>query len=368
MITKRQLGLAAPTAAKSGRLDLWYPFLVASMQKHGITTPARQQYFLANLLEETGEFQALEENLNYSAARLRQVFPSIFDGLANADATAAGGKQAIGNTIYGDEFRSPGYRMGNNYPGSGYRNRGRGPMQITGEDNYRAYFVSQGMDPDSDRDLLLQPAHGAESAAEFWVRAGCNACADAGNFTLAVEKVNGGTLNMSTRTNYLGRLVDAMNHPDPLPPLDGPDTFAHPEGPPSMFVGSSGDPPPPVTAEESKPKPVLEPVPPPPPVPPPNFEVKPNGNVVLSDIGKSTIVKKSRWIEKLGWAGGILTTISGGLQAFKNFFVQLFGGIEVTDTVVVCVTVVTVAVIIASVLVARSTGKDRIRMWLQGIA
>src|SRR6185369_16332800 len=205
MITKKQMALAMPTAAKTGRLDQWYDALVAAMNKHGITTPNRIDYFMANVAEETGELQAREENLNYSGERLRIVFPSIFDALANADTVAAGGPEMIGNVIYGDAYRSPAYRMGNRSPGDGYRYRGRGPMQLTGRNNYEAFFRAAGLPIDSDPDLLLQPAMGAESAAHFWEVAGCNASADRGAFTEAVIKVNGGTINLDQRQMYLGR-------------------------------------------------------------------------------------------------------------------------------------------------------------------
>lgn len=43
MITKRQLGLAAPVALKSGRLDEWYQPIVDAMVTCQITTPVREQ-------------------------------------------------------------------------------------------------------------------------------------------------------------------------------------------------------------------------------------------------------------------------------------------------------------------------------------
>lgn len=353
MITKRQLGLAAPIALKSGRIDEWYQPVVDAMTACQINTPARQQMFLAQLLEETGEFQQMEENLHYSAERIRQVFTGLLDGGAGADAAAAGGPRAVANYVYADANRPAGYKMGNNYPDSGWINRGRGPMQITGEGNYKAYFKRVGLPPDSDRDLLLKPKDGALSAATFWQDHGCNELADSGNFEAVVQRVNGGLTNLDKRLAYLNRLKDAMNHPDPV------------EAPPPVPAEE-----PPVTPEDVKLPPIkdtvkIEALP---PVPPTNYDVTPAGNVMINDPKNSTIVKKTGWVKLLGYFSSGLVTIGGFLQQFKDALGNLFGGIHVTDTVAICITVFGVACIIAMVVIAGSAGKDRIRMWLRGIA
>lgn len=310
MITKRQMGLAAPTAARTGRLDQWYDALISAMTGHFITTPARIEYFLANIMEETGELQAKVENLNYGAGQLRALFDTIFDGQLNADQTVAGGQEAIGNAIYGDQYRTARYKLGNRDPGDGYKYRGRGPMQLTGRSNYEQFFKAAGLPIDSDPDLLLAPAMGAESAAHFWDVAGCNACADRGDFEAAVRKVNGGTINMATRQAYLARFVEAMNHPDPVAPQK---PTRPPETPeitlPTPETAS------PVTEDDfkpkPKPKPVLEPVPPPPPVPPVGYAVQDSGNVIRVDVKQSEIVKGADLATKVAVAVPAVTAVSG---------------------------------------------------------
>lgn len=350
MITKRQMGLAAPTAAKTGRIDLWYDALIAAMIKHQITTPNRIDYFLANVMEETGELQAREENLHYSADQLRRVFPSIFDSLANADQVAAGGSEMVGNVIYGDAYRSPGYRMGNKAPGDGYKYRGRGPMQLTGRNNYEAFFRACGLPIDSDPDLLLQPIMGAESAAHFWEVAGCNASADKGAFTEAVIKVNGGTINLQTREMYLGRFVDAMNHPDPVEtpkPVEIPAPVPEPA----------------VTMDELKPKPALEPVPTPGPVPPPGFETKESGNVVLSDIKQSGIVKGANVGQVVTGAAGAVTVTAGAASQVKGLLPD-----HLSDVATICLTVVVLALLGVVFWYFRSVKRQRIDLNKRGIA
>ncbi len=58
--------------------------------KAGITTPTRIQHFMAQLAVETGGFVRIDENLNYSAKRLRAVFPKrVTDELAQQLAKSA---------------------------------------------------------------------------------------------------------------------------------------------------------------------------------------------------------------------------------------------------------------------------------------
>lgn len=75
----------------------------------------------------------LEENLNYSAEGLLKVFPKYFT--KTTAAKYAKKPEAIANLVYAN-------RMGNGdeKSGDGWTYRGRGPIQITGIDNYAAYF------------------------------------------------------------------------------------------------------------------------------------------------------------------------------------------------------------------------------------
>lgn len=210
-ITLEQLGRVMPEARVSGRLESWYPPLIAAMAANDIVTPNRIAFFIATIAEETGELRAQVENLNYTPDRLRQIFPSLFtQDPALADRLVQKGPQAIANYIYDDAHRPPGYRMGNTQPGDGWKYRGRGPMQLTGRANYERFFRSLGMAPDSNPDLLLSAEVGAKSAAHFWKAAGCNATADTGDFFATTKLVNGGTINMARRQHYLRLAQDAM--------------------------------------------------------------------------------------------------------------------------------------------------------------
>jgi putative chitinase len=330
------------------------------MERFGITTPNRIAFFLANVAEETGQFQAKQENLNYSAERLIAVFPSLFSrDPQRAHELAKQGPEAIGNYIYADAQRPPGYRMGNVEIGDGWKYRGRGPMQITGKNNYRQFFRAIGLPDDSDPDLLLQPSYGALSAAEYWGRMGCNELADLGEFEQCVVRVNGGTTGLASRSAYLRRLREALAHPDPVQSIARPaslSTMQEVEGtaPPGPYVSLNR-----LDAEYA-------------PVPrlngelPLGYEVTDSGNVVRSDLSESAILRSARVGQRIAWGTGIVTGIMTGLQALKEAFVSMLSGFGPIVLLVLSGIALTLAV--AALLYFRGIEKRRIEMHEKGIA
>ena len=85
---------------------------------------------MAQIQAECG-FKPRSENLNYSARRLRQVYPSRVKSDAFAQELAAAGPAAIGNTLYGNRY--------GNAQNEGYKYRGRGLIQLTFKGNYETY-------------------------------------------------------------------------------------------------------------------------------------------------------------------------------------------------------------------------------------
>lgn len=362
MITEYQLGLALPSARASGRLRQWCSPLVSAMERYGISTPNRLTYFLANVAEETGQLQARQENLNYSAERLIAVFPSMFSGNPQvAHELARLGPEAIGNYLYADAHRPPGYRMGNVHPGDGWKYRGRGPMQITGRNNYRQFFRAAGLPDDSDPDMLLQPSYGARSAAEYWSRMGCNELADAGEFTKCVTRINGGTTGLASRCAYLKRLQDALAYSEPvktgarptmiagMPEPDFEATIKHSEYEPTNRLESE-----------------LEPLPTMYPLPPTGYEMTESGNVVRSDLSDSAILKSARVGQRITWGAGIATGIITGLQALKEAFANMFA--DVGPVLLLGLGALAVAFAVLAFVCFRRIEKKRVEMHERGIA
>ncbi len=108
----------------------YYPYFAKYCDKYNINTPLRLAHFLSQVNHESGDMKYIEENLNYSAKRLLQVFPKYFKTIDGANEYAYK-PEKIANKIYAN-------RMGNGDGGSGdgWRYRGRGPIQLTGKNNY----------------------------------------------------------------------------------------------------------------------------------------------------------------------------------------------------------------------------------------
>lgn len=102
--------------------------------------PTQLAYVLATVKIETGHtMQPVEENLNYSAKRIRQVWPNR---VTAAEAQRlAGNPEALANHVYAN-------RMENGPPssGDGWKYRGRGLPQTTTRRNYRVMSGPAGVD------------------------------------------------------------------------------------------------------------------------------------------------------------------------------------------------------------------------------
>lgn len=103
--------------------------------KTGQSDPRWLAYILATAHHETGaRFAPVEENLNYSAKRLTEVWPKRFPSLVAAK-PYANNPERLANSVYGG-------RMGNTEPGDGFKYAGKGFVQITGKANYAKYGLA----------------------------------------------------------------------------------------------------------------------------------------------------------------------------------------------------------------------------------
>jgi len=163
--------------------------------RYGIDTPARLAEFVAQTAHETGGYRRFEEDLRYTAAGLARTWPGRFavDAAAptkrpNALAIRLAGKpEAIANTVCARP------RKGNVLPGDGWRYRGRGMLQLTFRNNYAAAATRLGLDLVARPELAADPATSLLIALDFWVRAGVNACCDAGDYRGARGLTNTGS-------------------------------------------------------------------------------------------------------------------------------------------------------------------------------
>src|SRR5439155_596696 len=181
------------------------------MSRFAISSPDRAAAFLAQVAHESGEFRYLVENLNYSTARLIQVRPRRFPTL-DAALPYDHQPEKLANFVYAN-------RLGNGdaASGDGWRFRGRGLLQITGRDNYRAVGVALALPLETEPEQLETPAVAALAAAQFWQSHGLNEFADDhhdgtadANFDTISMRINGGRVGIDARRQYWQRakLID----------------------------------------------------------------------------------------------------------------------------------------------------------------
>ncbi len=157
----------------------------------------RITHFFAQIAHECGGFRVLEENLNYSAGRLRKIFPTRFKTDAIAENFARKPDQ-IANKVYAN-------RIGNGpeSSGDGWRFRGRGLIQLTGRANYEKYGPLAGVDIVVEPDLAQEPATALKLAAAFWNSKELNELADQNHIKTITRRINGGLNGLQDRKDYL---------------------------------------------------------------------------------------------------------------------------------------------------------------------
>jgi putative chitinase len=180
-------------------LDHWCEALNKILPDYDINTPQREAAFLAQCAHESGNFTALQENLNYRAVTLRKVFPKYFptDAIAEQYASQPNKAELIANRVYAN-------RMGNGdeASGDGYRYCGRGLIQLTGKSNYQAFADSIEMNIE-DVPAFLETFEGAvQSACWFWESNNLNQYADKDDILTMTKRINGGTIGLEDRIKH----------------------------------------------------------------------------------------------------------------------------------------------------------------------
>lgn len=170
-----------------------------TIAKFELNTPLRLAHFLAQAGHESGGFKLVTENLNYGAKGLLSIFKKYFPTQEKANLYERK-PEKIANLVYGN-------RMGNGIEttGDGYRYRGRGYIQLTGKDNYKAFdlVVAENITENPD---LVATKYPLLSAAWFFHKTGLHKIADKGAtdavVTEVTKKVNGGTIGLPDRLKH----------------------------------------------------------------------------------------------------------------------------------------------------------------------
>jgi putative chitinase len=179
-----------------------------TIAKFELNTPLRLAHFLAQAGHESGGFKALNENLNYGAKGLLGIFKKYFPTEALAIQYERK-PEKIANRVYGG-------RMGNGpeATGEGYKYRGRGYIQLTGKDNYKAFdaVVPENITESPD---LVATKYPLLSAAWFFYKNGLHKIADKGAtdaiVTEVTKRVNGGTIGLPDRIKHFKEYYAALS-------------------------------------------------------------------------------------------------------------------------------------------------------------
>jgi len=159
-------------------------------------TPVRAAHFFAQTAHETGGFKLFSENLNYSADGLQKIFGKYFPG--TLEESYAKQPEKIANRVYAS-------RMGNGdeKSGDGWKFRGRGALQLTGKDNYKAFSDYLKKPEIMTNPDLVATTYSFESAMFFFDKNKLWSICDQGINDAAIlaltKRINGGTHGLDDR-------------------------------------------------------------------------------------------------------------------------------------------------------------------------
>jgi putative chitinase len=173
------------------------PNTARAIAEHYGLNANRGAHLLGQAAHESGNFMISEENLNYRASTMCRVWPSRFASEAEA-APYAMNPEKLANKVYAD-------RMGNGSEasGDGYKNRGRGFIQLTGAKNIKQFAEHVGRDSLVDDPSPIADELAMDSAIFFFEKNGLFNMADKGVTDSIIKsitkRVNGGYHGLEDR-------------------------------------------------------------------------------------------------------------------------------------------------------------------------
>lgn len=204
LLTRRMFDDLWPHASRT-LIDAAIADQGASFAVGEINTDLRLAHFLAQASHESRGGAVLEENLNYSAERLVEVWPSRFPSVDRAQAFAHN-PRALGNRVYNG-------RMGNRLmTDDGYIYRGRGFLQLTGRDSYINVGVMTGLDLVNHPELAIADANALKVACAVWKLRNANPGADADSIIRVTRAINGGQIGLVERRAWLAKWKTEIGH------------------------------------------------------------------------------------------------------------------------------------------------------------
>lgn len=187
----------------TGDADRWFGPLDATCDHWELNTNERTLFAMAQWAHESTGFKRLRENMHYSAAGLRRMWPNRFSVADAADMEYD--EVRIAERAYGGR-----YGNGPEGSGDGFKFRGGGITQLTFHDNYADAGEAVGLDLVRAPALLEEPRYAATVAGYYWFTRGCNELADALDFEAITKAISGATDSNAQRLAWLDRINEMV--------------------------------------------------------------------------------------------------------------------------------------------------------------
>ncbi len=186
-----------------------YAQLPDTNAEFGIDDELKLAHFLGQTAYESNHFNAVRENLKYSAAALLRVFPKYFDNDSSTE--YAYQEDKIANRAYANRLGN-----GDEASGDGYNYRGRGYIQLTGKDNYQRFGNSIGQDTVTNPDLVAT-SYPLLSAAYFFrsnnIFAVCEQGATVDTVTAVTKLINTAKIGLADRVKSFNKYYILLTSP-----------------------------------------------------------------------------------------------------------------------------------------------------------
>lgn len=132
----------------------------------GIRSPRELANFMAQVTHESNGLNRLEESFRYTRGISQIPVQSAWrEGAAELESARKdalmGKPERLAELMYGG-------RNGNDEPGDGWKYHGRGYIQLTGKDNYRAAGEALGIDLVDKPELAADPKNASKIATWYW--------------------------------------------------------------------------------------------------------------------------------------------------------------------------------------------------------
>lgn len=207
-------------------------------RKYGIDSDLVIAHMMAQFSHECGAGLEMTENINYTAERAAQVWPTRFSSAADCYKKVgswAGDPDFSGkliDSVYGS-------RMGNR-PGThdGRTYIGRGLAQTTGRNGYTELQAKTGLPVLDNPDIVNRPGNALECGVADFILCGCLPYAKQDDVLEVTKHLNGGTIGLSDRRAWLVRWKTVLEGspsiptsvPGPIPvSLPAPTPIIHPK-------------------------------------------------------------------------------------------------------------------------------------------